>query len=147
MTAEQLAGPVRVRWSGPPSGGTMSLRCVVRPVGLNCVVRTWYQVWPETPLQSTIAVPMDVPGGEIAIGDCDQLEVSCRLPTAALTGYSRRTSDANGVVLSAATRTYSTPVGGLYWSVKPGSSSFSQQTGTVAPAADGPFQDANLTAK
>jgi hypothetical protein len=82
-------------------------------------------VAPDVTLQDTIEVPMDVPGGEIAMGDCDQVDVGWRMQPApaALTGYTTRTIDAGGIV-TIATRTYASLLAGIALSVQPGSSFF-----------------------
>jgi len=137
MTAEQLAGPVRVRWSGGASIGKMSLRCVSRAIGTRGgVARTWYAVAPDVTLQDTIEVPMDVPGGEIAMGDCDQVDVAWRMQPApaALTGYTTRTIDAGGIV-TVATRRYASPLAGIGFSVQLGASFF-EYTGNVKDPND-----------
>jgi hypothetical protein len=77
MGAEQVAGRVRLRWAGTPSPSIMSLQCLSADL-------------------PAIEVPMNVPGGEIAM-DCDDARVFCQAQGAnmSLSGFSLRTL-ANG---------------------------------------------------
>jgi hypothetical protein len=78
MSAEQVAGRVRLRWAGSSSPSVMSLQCLSADL-------------------PAIEVPMNVPGGEIAM-DCDDARVFCQAQGSniSLSGFSLRTVTPNG---------------------------------------------------
>lgn len=77
-TQEQVAGRVRVRWSGYASSGIMRLTCIATN-------------------GAPIEVPMNVPGGELSM-DCDDASVVCQPEASAyfMSGFSMRSVSADG---------------------------------------------------
>ena len=76
MSHEQIDGRVRLRWAGGGTAGTMSLMCI-------------------STNSPAVEVPMNVPGGQIAI-DCDDARVFCQPAGASLSGFSLRTITPGG---------------------------------------------------
>ncbi|HEY6881443.1 MAG TPA: trypsin-like serine protease [Polyangiales bacterium] len=77
MSPEQVAGQVRLRWSGSANDGVMSLQCLSTG-------------------EAAIEVPMNVAGGELRM-DCDDVRVFCQPQGgASLVGFKQRTIQANG---------------------------------------------------
>jgi hypothetical protein len=80
MSAEQVAGQVRLRWSGSASAGTMSLTCLSTG-------------------GAPIEVPMNAPGGEIGM-NCDDARVFCQPASGTnLTGFSVSSFTSGGGLL------------------------------------------------